>query len=265
MPTTIFVCPFAMFGNPGTQHGAELIADAVREMLDDAAEESRPCRSVAFANQVTLTELPLATPGDVGAWRMRARAAAREALVAGHFLLWIGGNHLSVAPLYEELAAIPGACVAQFDAHLDVYHFDDVIEDETHGNFVRHLDPRPPIVNFGRRDLFLPTMETRKFYRHAVGPLEDRQTAIAAAKRAKRLCIDIDWDVLDPAFFPAVGDALPMGMSPVELLQIMKSLWSPRVCALSLSEFDPARDDGDRSLQLAVWLIEQVLLWRHEA
>jgi hypothetical protein len=45
MKTTALICPFALFGNPGAAAGAELLADALREMLDDNRRERRATRS----------------------------------------------------------------------------------------------------------------------------------------------------------------------------------------------------------------------------
>jgi agmatinase len=269
--TTIFVCPFALFGNPGTQRGAELLADAVREMLDDNRHERRPTRAGAYQDHVKLKELRLDTPADYSEWHAAARQAAKTALDAGEFLIWIGGNHLSVMPLYEELGNRTRSLVVQFDAHLDIYHHDDTKQDLSHGNFIRHLpDPKPEILNLGHRDQFLSTKEIHEHFAAAVDAVALLNDGVEkklanGIRRANRVCLDIDWDVLDPAYFPAVDDPLPFGLTPQQLLRHMQATWSDKTCAVAMSEFHPARDDGDRSLQLAVWLIEQMLLWKYES
>src|SRR3954447_674092 len=113
MKTTALVCPFALFGSPGAAQGAELLADALREMLDDNRREQRPTRSRAYQPHVRVKELPFAELPDYAAWRDRARKAARQALKAGDFLLWVGGNHLSVLPVYEELGTATDTLVVQ--------------------------------------------------------------------------------------------------------------------------------------------------------
>ena len=130
-PRTLAVfLPFALFGSPGTQQGAELLADALREMLADNRRERRPTRSRSYQPHVRVRELPFATPADYAAWLPRARRTARQALKAGDFLLWVGGNHLSVLPVYEELGAAGDTLVVQFDAHLDLYNLADCTETE---------------------------------------------------------------------------------------------------------------------------------------
>src|SRR5947209_7084331 len=105
MKTTALICPFALFGSPGAAQGAELLADALREMLADNRRERRPTRSRAYQPHVRIKELEFADVTAVAGWRDTARVAARQALTAGDFLLWVGGNHLSVLPVYDELAA----------------------------------------------------------------------------------------------------------------------------------------------------------------
>jgi arginase family enzyme len=272
MKTTALICPFALFGSPGTAAGAELLADAVREMLADNCRERRPTRSRAYQPHVRVRELPFTTVPDYAAWRARARKAARTALKAGDFLLWIGGNHLSVLPVYEELGAAGDTLVVQFDAHLDVYNLSDSPPELNHGNYLRHADgPLPALVNVGHRDLFLPAQEVAKFYRvtfPAAALALDPAPAVAALREAAgqfgRVFLDIDCDVFDPAFVPGVAHPLPFGLSPTSFLQLFDAAWTDGVCGVAVSEFDPGRDRDDRSLSTLVWLLEYVFLRRFE-
>jgi agmatinase len=265
-------CPFALFGSPGAAQGAELLADAVREMLDDNRRERRATRSRSYQPHVRVKELAFADTAAVAAWRETARAAARQALAAGDFLLWVGGNHLSVLPVYEELGALDDTLVIQLDAHLDLYNLSDSPPELNHGNFLRHAaGPLPQLLNVGHRDLFLPEKSIRPFY-HAAFPASalaiDASPAVAAvrelASKAGRVFIDIDCDVLDPAYFPATAHPLPFGLAPPLLLRLIDAAWGDNVCGVAVSEFDPGRDVSDRSLSLLVWLVEYLLLKRHE-
>src|SRR5437773_1935749 len=154
MRSTVTVFPFDLFGGAGTGAGARLLGDAVREILDDTEEESRPCRADCLRGKVEIREFAFETMKQVTAWRKTGRQAARRALKSGNSLVWLGGNHLSVLPVLEELGR--DALVVQFDAHLDVYAFHDTIRELSHGNYLRHFEaPRPRLVNVGHRDLFL--------------------------------------------------------------------------------------------------------------
>ena len=57
---------------------------------------------------------------------------------------------------------------------------------------------------------------------------------------------------------------MPFGLSPQQVLAGIEAAWSPKVRGLLLSEFDPGRDQGDRSLSLLMWLLEYLLLRRYE-
>jgi arginase family enzyme len=261
---TIF--PFDQFGSAGTGAGAQLLGDAVREILDDTEEESRPCRADCLRGAVEVNEFAFETMEQLKDWRKTGRAAARRALKVKQFLVWLGGNHLSVLPVLEELGA--GTLVVQFDAHLDVYAFHDNTTELSHGNFLKHFEtPRPRIVNVGHRDLFLTREEIAQTFEGVYSAEEiaidpDRVAAELRAKAAgaRRVWLDLDCDALDPAALPAVQQPLPFGVPPAAFLKLINAVWSEKVVGLSVSEFDPGRDVRDTSLNLLGWLLEYVLL-----
>jgi agmatinase len=271
MKTTAIICPFAQFGSPGAAQGAELLADALREMLDDVKEEKRPTRGRAFRNKVHIEELAFDTAEALSNWRQLS-AKALNKLKSGDFLIWIGGNHLTLLPVYEHSADVfPGPAVVQFDAHLDLYNLDDCKTELNHGNFLRHAKNLPCIVNVGHRDLFLPAKSTDQYYQAVYSATDiavDSKSIESALReftaKSDTVFFDIDCDVFDPAYFPATMHPMPFGLSPQMLLRLIDAAWNERVCGVAISEFDPGRDRDERSLQLLVWLIEWILLKRYE-
>jgi arginase family enzyme len=273
MKTVAVVFPFDLFGSAGAGAGAQLLGDAAREILDDTARETRACRADVLRGKVKVREVGFETLEQVAGWRKRGRQLARPALAAGDFLLWLGGNHLSVLPVLEELGAADpaGTLVVQLDAHLDVYRFHDTTAELSHGNFLRHADgPLPVLVNVGHRDLFLTPADVGETFAaaHSAVDVATRPEHVLAdlrarAKRAKRVWIDLDCDALDPAFLPAVGQPLPFGLTPPALLAVLEAVWSDKVAGVSVSEFDPGRDVRDAALNLLGWLVEHLLLRRH--
>src|SRR5262249_39981277 len=156
--TTAVFFPFDLFGSPGTGAGADMLADAFREMLADNRRERVPTRADAYTDHIKVREFPFETLADYDNWRPCARRAARQVLQKADFLFWITGNHLGVLPVYEELACQSSdTLVIQFDAHLDIHHFADCTAEPSHGNFLLHADgPLPALINLGHRDLLLP-------------------------------------------------------------------------------------------------------------
>jgi agmatinase len=271
MKAQAVVFPFDQFGSAGTGAGAQLLGDAVREMLADARRETRPARSDSYRDHVRVREFPFETPDQCANWRKTARQTVRSAFKAGDRLLWLAGNHLAALPVYEELG--PDALVIQLDAHFDLYNLADCTTELSHGNFLLHADgPLPGVIHVGSRDLFLPARHVGQhlqevFPAEAVAAEPDRviQKVTKLVRSASRVWIDLDCDAFDPAYFPAVQHPLPMGLSPAFALRLLSAVWSEKVVGVSVSEFDPGRDRADQSLGTLVWLLEWCLLKWFEA
>jgi arginase family enzyme len=271
--TTVIAFPFDLFGSAGAGPGAQLLAGELREVLADNKRERVPTRACAYAGKVRLREVAFETLAAYEDWRSRGRLLVRQALQRGDFLVWLTGNHLGALPVYDELAAAPGdTLVVQFDAHLDVHNFADCTPEPSHGNFLLHCDgPLPALMNAGHRDLLLTPDYVGRFYRAAFPAAElavDPTPALDRLRReveaARRVFFDIDCDVFDPAFFPAVAEPVPFGLGPQQVLRLLDAAWSPKVAGVLLSEFDPGRDRDDRCLETLVWLLEYLLLRRYE-
>jgi agmatinase len=272
MTTRAIFFPFDLFGSPGTRAGAELLADAFEEMLADNRRERVATRARAYAEQVRVEEFTFAKLADYQDWREEGRKCIRAARQRGEFLLWIAGNHLGALPLYDELSNAEKTLVIQLDAHLDIFNLRDCTKELSHGNFLLHAEkPLPTIVNVGHRELLLRPDYIKKHY-NAVFPAS--ALATDGAKVMKQLAalidgvehvyVDVDCDVFDPAFFPAVQEPRPFGIDLRWLLRLLEAIGPARLAGLALSEFDPGRDQHDRCLETLMWLIEYVLLLKHE-
>lgn len=267
---TAVVFPFDLFGSSGTGAGAQLLGDALREAILDTDEEERKTRPHRYVDRFDIEEVPFVAMRDVTRWRSTGRELLDALLKQERFVLWLAGNHLGTLPVYDKLGS--GDLVIQFDAHLDCYDLHDTLTELSHGNFLRHIEkPRPVIVNVGHRDLFLLPKDVRKTFTEAI-PAEalavDLGKVIATigeyAAKAERVWIDVDTDVFDPAFAPAVPTPAPFGLSPHQFLALFEAIWSEKVVGVSISEFDPGRDVRDQTLNLLGWLTERVLLKKFE-
>ncbi|QVL30868.1 arginase family protein [Telmatocola sphagniphila] len=263
MSITAIVFPFDLYGSPGTRLGAENLGDALREMRSDARAETQPARSQAYRDRLKIVEIPFETLKQYRSWLARGKKlfAKQEKT----FPIWLSGNHLGVLPVYESLPA--DTLVLQFDAHLDIFNLAGCTEELSHGNFVMHAKPCPKLINLGHRDLFLPTDHINKYYSDTFSSLELTARPESSAKKlsklvqsAKKIWIDIDCDVFDPAYLPAVAQPEPMGLSPLAVVGLLEAVWSKKVMGISFSEYLPARDDNDCSLAALCWMLEWVLV-----
>src|SRR5437868_11633535 len=89
--TSAIFFPFDLFGSAGAAAGAELLADAYREMLADNRREKLPTRAAAYTPHVRHREFAFETLPDLRDWRRRGRQAARQVLSRGEFLFWVSG------------------------------------------------------------------------------------------------------------------------------------------------------------------------------
>jgi arginase family enzyme len=269
MSTRVVVFPFDLFGAGGSAAGAELLADELREVLADNRRETVVTRARAYTRQIRIRQVGFDNIEAYQSWRQLGRRLVRQALDDGDFLLWISGNHLGCLPVYDELSLREDPpLVVQLDAHLDIHHFAGYSVEPSHGNFLLHCDgPLPPLVNVGHRELLLTDDYIRQHYRAAVpasNMLRDMRLPDALIEEATGVVLDLCCDVFDPAFFPAVARPVPFGLSPQQVLRVIETAWSPKVRGVLLSEFDPSRDENDRSLATLVWLLEYLLLRLYE-
>jgi arginase family enzyme len=276
MKTQAIFFGFDLFGSSGAAAGVHLLADELREVLADNRRETVPTRARAYTDHVRIREITFPDLESLTNWRQKGRQLARQVLRQEDFLLWVSGNHLGALPVYDELSSAgEGVLVVQLDAHLDIHHFRDCASELSHGNFLLHVEGGPPpLVNVGHRDLLLPADHIARTYWRTypaaallVNPEPVMRELAELATKAERIYLDIDCDVFDPAYFPAVAQPVPFGLGPPALLQVIQAVWpahSDKVRGLFLSEFDPGRDRDDRSLAALVWLIEYLLLRRYE-
>ena len=270
MNTRAIFFPFDLFGNSGSKAGVELLADAFQEMLADNKRERIATRARVYANKVRFEEYSFGTLADYANWRDVARARIRQVLRQSEFLFWISGNHLGALPLYDELPR--DTLVIQLDAHLDIYNLSDCTTELSHGNFLLHVEqPLPRIVNLGQRELLLRLEYIQKYYHANFSAAElavDEPGVLgkvrAMCAEAERVFIDLDCDAFDAAFFPATAQPRPFGLAPSFLLRVLDAIDPEKLAGFAISEFDPARDQHDRCLETLMWLMEYVLLLRHD-
>lgn len=274
MTTRFLFFPYDLFGSGGTGAGAELLADEIREIIEDNERETVATRADCYTPDIEIDEFLFETGQDYQQWPEDGAKLAQEA-IEEDFVFWVSGNHLGALPLYQELGrqAQQGrkVLVVQLDAHLDIHHFADCTSELSHGNFVMHCEPRPPLVNVGHRELLLPEDHIADYYQATIPASrlclepEDAWKEMASwCSEAEAIYLDLDCDAIDPTFFPAVKQPVPFGLTLHQVLQVIHRCWSDKVKGVMVSEFLPDRDVGDKSLSTLVWLIEHLLLLRYE-
>ncbi|NYT02221.1 MAG: agmatinase [Methanosarcinales archaeon] len=213
-----------------------------------------------YRNQVDLLDVGICDLGnlDLGSDPALAWQAIRDSF---SFIphravpIFIGGEHSVTPPLVELMMRDGDVGVLVLDAHLD-------LRDEYGGTRMSHacasrriLDLSPPGyacmgIRSGSReefdyaaDLGLTCVTSDQVAEQGIDALLDRALELLG----DRIYLSIDFDVLDPAYAPAVGNPEPFGLSPREVRRVVERV-APRAVALDVTEISPVHDQGQTAL-----------------
>jgi agmatinase len=217
-----------------------------------------------------------------GMWEASKRAIydrVAELTTRGIIPIVIGGDHSITWPAATAVAEHHGfgeVVMVHFDAHADTA---DILEGNlaSHGTPMRRLIesgaiPGEKFIQVGLRG-YWPGEEDQRWMRengltHFMmqefwerGTKDVMADVVAAAqKRAGKVYLSIDIDVLDPGFAPATGTPEPGGFAPVDLLRIVRQLvLETDVVAMDVMEVAPPYDHADITVNNAHRLIWEAL------
>lgn len=244
--------------NSSFLRGASEAPPLIRTALFSEASEIRSERGIDFPPEIMIDA------GDVPALSGRAMREAIEEFIGvllgqGVRPLSLGGDHAVTYPILRAFRRVfPSLTILQFDAHADLY-------DSFQGNRYSHASPFARIMEEG--------LATR-LVQVGVRTLEPQQRAQAARfgveivemkdwRAGRELAFDgpvylsFDLDALDPAFAPGVSHHEPGGFTTREVIDLLLTLQADVVGA-DLVEFNPRRDVGDLTANLAAKLIKEI-------
>jgi len=213
-----------------------------------------------------------------GLWE-ESRAAiydrVKEITSRGIVPVILGGDHSVTYPAVTAVCEEHGfgnVAMIHFDSHADTaYEIDGNLA--SHGAMMRRIIesgaiPGDRFLQLGLRG-YWPGEEDQKwmrenqlkhymmqeFWERGVMPVIDDVIA-DAKKRAPKVYISIDIDVLDPGFAPATGTPEPGGFAPIDLLRIIRRLCLELdVVGFDVMEIAPAYDHADVTVNNAHRLI----------
>ncbi|HRN61687.1 MAG TPA: arginase [Luteimonas sp.] len=228
--------------------------------------------------------------GQVVAWNQAVFETTSAILGAGRLPLMLGGDHcLAIG----SIAAVADHCrragktlrVLWLDAHTDFNTSQITPSGNVHGMPVACLcgigpdvltrigGHVPAIVPAQVRQLGIRSVdidEKRLVKEHALDIYDMRYIDEVGMKRAMEqallglddnthLHVSFDVDILDPAIAPGTGTPIPGGINYREAQLVMEMVAdSGRMGSLDIVEVNPALDDGNRTAELAVDLVESL-------
>ena len=207
------------------------------------------------------------------------RARVAEVASRGIVPVIIGGDHSITWPAATAVAEARGwgnVGIVHFDAHADTA---DIIDGNlaSHGTPMRRLIESGAVqgrhfVQVGLRGYWPPAdvfawMQEQGMRWHLMQEIWERgihavmADAVAEAlDGADHLYVSVDIDVLDPGFAPGTGTPEPGGMTPVDLLRVVRQLaLDAHLVALDVVEVSPPYDVADNTVNNAHRVVFEAL------
>jgi arginase len=228
---------------------------------------------------------------EVGIWCRNVRDAVYSSLSAGEFPILMGGDHsLAIGSLaaVSRFCAEQGQTLAMFwlDAHSDFNVASSSPSGNIHGMPVAVICGHGPaeLTGLGARTPMLGADKIVQVGIRSVDEIEKRlvvgsglvvydmrridelrmrtamdQALAYVAARGAHLHVSFDVDFLDPAIAPGVPTTVPGGPTYREAQLCMEMIHdSGLMRSLDIMELNPALDEGNRTAELCVELVESL-------
>lgn len=217
--------------------------------------------------------------GDTATSHANIRSRVFDIAGRGIIPIILGGDHSITWPAATAVADHYGygnVGIVHFDAHADTA---DIIEGNlaSHGTPMRRLVDSGAVlgknfVQIGLRGYWPPAdtfswMQENGFRWHLMHEIWERgihaviEDAVAEAlDGAEFLYVSVDIDVLDPGFAPGTGTPEPGGMTPVDLLRVVRNLaLRTNMVAMDVVEVAPAYDVAENTVNNAHRVVYEAL------
>lgn len=214
----------------------------------------------------------------------------RDVLQKGLFPIVIGGDHSTAIGTWSGVRmAKPERDfgLLWFDAHMDAHTPETSESQSPHGMPLAALMGKgfADWVNLGEispklKPQHLAMIGIRSFEKGEADLLEENQVKVFLQKDVERIGLDsayktaydhvtkstpyfgisIDVDAFDPSIAPGTGTVEENGLFDKDLLPLIKGLRSdPNCLGLEIAEFNPDKDQNDKTINLVMKLIQKVL------
>lgn len=228
--------------------------------------------SFSFSSGIDMEDLnihdlgDLHTSGNTEITLKNLELTARDLIEIGKTPVLLGGEHTITLGAMRALGGKDTAVIS-LDAHLDLRH-EHLGITTSHTSFMRRLNEQvkpSQIVEVGTRAVCKEELSFAKQAGIQYFTMKEiqRRGIEATAKlvmktieNCKKIYLTVDFDVLDPAFAPAVQNPEPNGLSTQSMSALVSCLCDKRLAGLDLVEVTPFYDHGVTAIQAAKLLFE---------
>lgn len=236
MSNAIIFIPFAFGGNPASESGARCIKHVIDNNKDEIYAEK-------FCFEQNLEESPKN-------FLERLENNLKDIIKKYDKLILVGGNHLSILPLYRVLYQRDSKdVIITMDAHRDYYPDNNL----NHASFLATLCNNKNTRHYliGARDF-----DKHQEDHNAIEVLNDD---LYKYQFSNITLLDIDVDVINPKIFPSCGCPIDGGFSFEAIIEDIR-FCSDRGCKiLSISEYIPNWDNAQTNAKMIFEMISVFL------
>jgi arginase len=271
--------------NAGVEDGALRLLESLPDWLSDSAEQ----HDITFPSPQTLSkDTPLE---EIAGFFEQVKQAILKDWKPGQTPIFLGGDHsislLSLAAITERYNDKRIGLI-HFDSHGDIHTSQTSPSGNFHGMWLRAvLDTFPveainnliphkiPVENW--KIIGNPVLEQEEVRFMAENHVEAitssrlqtdlegvSQELTELLQRVDHLHISFDIDVFAASLVPGTGTPNPKGMLPNEIWPLISLLRTPlhltqATYSVDLVEYNPRRDQKDKTLQLSLEVLERLL------
>jgi arginase family enzyme len=269
MKNTKIICwKFSLFGNEGAESGVEHLYSSLSEIISEYRSDKRYVQN-EFGKNISIKIYEYTKIEEYINWQKKLYNYYFNTVKNNAFPLFIGGNHLSVLPIYNYHSKTKTkTLILTFDAHIDAYG--SIKENLYHGNYLHHFTKSEniDIIHIGNRELILDKNDANNIIKEIYSMLYiithgmDHLINIINEKSIEydEIHLDIDIDVFDQSNINSTGFPIPFGLEPNLMLKFLSSINSSKVVGISITEYNYLKDSTGSSKNFLTWFIEYCLL-----
>lgn len=275
----------ASFGRPGSRYAPKVVRENMvyytrrikdGEIYDVDHRKIIDVSGIEFCMQDDIA----LSYGNINESYRRMENEAKRSIMAGNFMIGIGGDHSITYPLVKAFHDCQEGNIGliQFDAHLDLMDCSDLQGKFSHSSSIRRsgelqgLDPKN-IVQIGVRgynyaESFRYVRENSITQFTPSDVLELGWKAVAersleiAGEGTDSIYLTFDIDAFDPAFAPGTGGDDPFGLSPDQVFPMLEMM-APQLGAMDIAEINPVYDRNDISSLIATKMIFKIAIAKY--
>jgi len=210
-------------------------------------------------------------PGNIAESLMRIEKVIHDVLSYGKRFFIIGGEHTITLPSFKAFSKhFQNPCLIVFDAHAD-FRSEYLGSKYNHATVIKRISEEAQyekILIIGARAISKEEIEQSKAMSNKVSLIRVlnvlSRDVMEHIRKEVELCkdlpkyISIDIDFIDPAYAPGVQTPEPLGVTPIDLLNILSIVIDEKVFVIDIVEITPTYDSSEITAFLGAKIIVEI-------